>query len=328
MVTYGIEEEVFVVEPLRPSLKSLYYLQQLLWQRPGFNYFHTAPNLAHLPDTKTGIMSGIELATGISPDIRSLKQELIRRRQELGQVCEGLILPLGHLLNYKSPSRTCALHIHIGNSPYRSRAYLNLAYFLPLLALFTVNSPCAGGRYFGQSYRIFQSPFIGPLKEDPWYRFQDIIISRRLKTIEIRIFDSTWDLERLGVLLEAIDRIVNFKEELKFDARLYRRRRGKIATGGYDDYTKNLYRQLNEFYPLSEKFFLDTASDRVYHCYQKNGLLMTYTALDNAYRTGVFEPREAPDCPRGLLPILAGVAGYYIPRLPYTLWKVWREIGW
>lgn len=327
MVTYGIEEEVFVVEPVRPSLKSLYYLSQLLWRRPGFNYFHTAPNLAHLPDIKTGIMAGIEIATGIAPDIHSLRQELIQRRQELAEVCQGLILPLGHLLDHKSPSRTCALHIHIGNSPHRSRAYLNLAHFLPLLSLLTINSPCAGGRYFGQSYRIFQSPFIGPLREDCRYRFQDIIISRRLRTIEIRIFDSTWDLERIGVLLEAIDRIVNLEEELKFDANLYRRRRGRIATIGYDDYTKNLHYQLNEFYPLSEELFQETASDRVHYCYQKNGLLMTYTALDNAYRTGVFEPREAPDCSRRLLPILAGVAGYYLPRLPYILWKTWREIG-
>ncbi|MCD5401546.1 hypothetical protein LR013_02990, partial [candidate division NPL-UPA2 bacterium] len=196
MVTYGIEEEVFVVEPVRPSLKSLYYLSQLLWRRPGFNYFHTAPNLAHFPDIKTGIMAGIELATGIRPDIRSLQQELIQRRQELASVCQGLILPLGHLLDHKSSSRTCALHIHIGNPPHRGKAYLNLAHFLPLLSLLTINSPCAGSRYFGQSYRIFRSPFIGPLKQDPWYRFQDIIISRRLKTIEIRIFDSTWDLER------------------------------------------------------------------------------------------------------------------------------------
>ncbi len=327
MATYGIEEEVFVVEPLKASLRSLYYLARLLWQRPGFNYFHTAPNLAHFPDIKTGLMAGIEISTGIFPDVRSLQQELRERRQELAGVCEGLILPLGHLLNYKSPSRTCALHIHIGNLPYRGRAYLNLAYFLPLLSLLTVNSPCAHDRYFGQSYRIFHSPFIGPLRQDPWYRFQDIIISRRLKTIEMRIFDSTWDLERIGVLMEAIDRIVNLGEELRFDARLYRRRRGRMATGGYDDYTKELYRQLNEFYSLPESFFLDTASDRVYHCYREKGLLMTYTALDNAYRTGIFKPREAPHCSRRWLPILAGVAGYYLPRLPYTLWKTLREIG-
>jgi len=327
VVTYGIEEEVFVVEPLRPSLKSLYYLSRLLRERPGFNYFHTAPNLAHLPDIKSGLMAGIEISTGISPDIYSLKQELIQRRQELARVCQGLIVPLGHLLNDKSLSRTCALHIHIGNLPHRSRAYLNLAHFLPLLSLLTINSPCAGGRYFGQSYRIFKSPFIGPLRENRWYRFQDMIISRRLKTIEIRIFDSTWDLERIGALLEAIDRIVNLEEDLKFDANGYRKMRGRVAASGYDDYTKNLYRELNEFCPLAEDFFLDTASDRVYNHYRKNGLLMTYTALDNAYRTGVLEPREAPDCSPRLFPILAGMIGYYIPRLPYTLWKMWREIG-
>jgi len=327
VVTYGIEEEVFVVEPVRPSIKSLYYLSRLLRRRPGFNYFHTSSNFAHFPDIKMGLMAGIEIATGIASDVHSVKQELIQRRQELAEVCQGLILPLGHLLNDKSPSRTCALHIHIGNAPHRDRAYRNLAHFLPLLSLLTINSPCAGGRYFGQSYRIFKSPFIGPLRGDFRYRFQDIIVSRRLKTIEIRIFDSAWDLERIGILLEAIDRIVKLKEELNFDANLYRRMRGKTATTGYDDYTRNLHHQLNEFYPLPEMLFRETVSDRVRHCYRKNGLLMTYTALDNAYRTGVFEPREAPDYPRRLLPILSGIAGYYIPRLPYTIWKTLREIG-
>ncbi|MCD5390300.1 hypothetical protein LR007_00260 [candidate division NPL-UPA2 bacterium] len=325
MPTYGIEEEVFVIEERRPSLQSLFYLSKLLFHNPRLNYFYTASNLSHLPDIATGLMAGIELATRISPDVHKLMEDLIKRRKDLARVCPGLILPIGHLIDFKSYSKTCALHIHIGNFPDRRRAYSNLAHFLPLLSLLTVNSPYRAGQYFGQSYRIYHSPFIGPLRDNPRYRFQDIIISRRLGTIELRIFDSVWDLDRIRVLLEAIDRIVNLEEDLPLDRDQYKKIRASVALLGYSRESKALYHELNQIYPLPKELLRRTASDRVRHCFEGSGLLGTYSALDNAYRNGTFQPREVAKCRRSLALILTGIAGYYIPKLPYTIWKTWRE---
>ncbi len=325
MPTYGIEEEVFVVEEKRPSLQSLFYLSKLLFHNPRFNYFYTTSNLSHLPDIATGLMAGIELATRPSPDVHRLIEDLIKRRKELSRVCPALILPIGHLIDFKSYSKTCALHVHIGNLPDRRRAYSNLAHFLPLLSLLTVNSPYRAGKYFGQSYRIYHSPFIGPLRDNRWDRFQDIIISNRLGTIELRIFDPVWNLDRIRVLLEAIDRIVNLDEELPLDRNQYKKIRGSVALFGYTRESKALHEELNQIYPIPEDLLRETASDRVRHLFQRSGLLLTYSALDNAYRNGAFQPREVPKCKRSLALILAGITGYYIPKLPYTIWKTWRE---
>ncbi|MCK4326075.1 hypothetical protein KAW55_04915 [bacterium] len=325
MPTYGIEEEVFVVEDRRPTLQSLFYLSKLLFHNPLFNYFYTASNLSHLPDIGTGLMAGIELATRVSEDVHKLMEDLSSRRKELSGACPGLILPIGHLIDLKSYSKTCALHVHIGNLPDKRRAYSNLAHFLPLLSLLTVNSPYRARQYFGQSCRIYHSPFIGPLRDNRWYRFQDMIFSMRLGTIELRIFDPVWDLNRIRALLEAIDRIVNLKEELPLNRNQYKKIRGSVALFGYNRESEALYQELKEIYPLPEEFLRETASDRVRHCFEGNGLLKTYSALDNAYRNGTFQPREVPKCRRNLALILAGIAGYYIPKLPYTIWKTWRE---
>jgi gamma-glutamyl:cysteine ligase YbdK (ATP-grasp superfamily) len=48
----------------------------------------------------------------------------------------------------------------------RQTVYANLAYFLPLLILLSASSPYAGGRYFGQSYRVAASFAIGALRDD------------------------------------------------------------------------------------------------------------------------------------------------------------------
>jgi hypothetical protein len=63
----------------------------------------------------------------------------------------------------------------------------------------------------------------------------------------------------------------------------------------------------------------------VWQLYQKEGLLNTYSALDNAYRTGSLTPARMPDENEDYFKIGLGLAGYYIPKLPYVLWKYWRE---
>ncbi len=144
-------------------------------------------------------MSGVEISTEIQSSPECLISDLKTRRQDLIKVVnDGYVVALGHLLNIETPTNTSGLHLHIGvEEKYRERIYNRLAYYLPLLAFTTTNSPMRGGEYFGKSFRMKASYAIGPLIENPYYRFQDIIITKRLKTIEIRVFDPFPQLERL-----------------------------------------------------------------------------------------------------------------------------------
>lgn len=322
---YGIEEEVFVTEPDKPSLKSLYYLAGMLRKDAGFYYTHTASNFSRGKDISQGLMSGVEISTAVHSDIPSLINDLVCRRKDLVGLCEGLIVPLGHLINFYAPTNTCAFQIHVGGIKDIERAYRNLAYFLPLLTLLTVNSPGADGNYYGQSFRIDKSFAIGLLRDDWEYRFQDIIYAKRLGTIELRIFDPTWDLERVRLLLSLIDAIVKAERDYSFDKDLYNKVRPKIAATGYCGELEESYLELAQLCDLTKERFLHTCSDIVWRFYEEEGLIKTYSALDNAYRTGAFAPDRMPRGNEDLLKIGLGFAGYYVPKLPYVLWKYWRE---
>ncbi len=326
-LTYGIEEEVFIVQRGKPSLESLFYLASLLWRKGQFNYFHTGYNFSHLPDLSTGLMGGVEVSTEVCSDVDSLMRALIRRRKELAEVSSGLIVPVGHMFDGNSPTRTCGMHVHIGNLPDMETAYRNLAHFLPLLLLVTASSPCADGRYFGCSYRIHSCPFIGPLTGDPWHRFQDIIVSRRLKTLEVRIFDPVWDLSRIRTLVGVIQSIVRLGHDVGFDLSFYRLARREAVTTGYGELTGKLFNQLTQFCSVPQDLFETTSSDIVHDYYRENGQQSTLSALDNAYRNGRFEPAKFDGSLPNPAKIAVGIAGYFIPKLPYTLWKTCREMG-
>ena len=326
-LTYGIEEEVFIVHREKPSLESLFYLAGLLWRKGYFNYFHSAYNFAHFPDLNAGLMGGVEISTEVCHDIDSLMKALVRRRKELAEVSSGSIIPVGHLFDESCPTRTCGMHVHIGNLTAIDRAYRNLAHFLPLLLLVTASSPYVREEYFGCSYRIHSCPFIGPLKGDRWYRFQDIIISRRLKTLEVRIFDPVWDVFRIRKLIEIIERIVEIPEDIGFDLSFYTPAREEAVTSGYGKFTGELFNQLRQFCDVEEDLFEMTPSDIMRDCYRRNGLLATYAALDNAYRNGEFQPVDFPENHPSVAKIGMGIIGYFVPKLPYTIWKVCREMG-
>lgn len=325
MATYGLEEEVFVCEPGRPTLKSLYYLSKLLWKNPRLNYVNTASNFARGDDIKQGLMSGIEIATRQHSTPQELFEDLLKRREELSSVCEGLIVPLGHLINYQTPTNVCALQIHVGEVKDQRKVYNNLAYFLPVLTLLTINAPHAGGKYFGQSFRIATSYAIGPLKEDWTARFQDIILAKRLNTIELRIFDPTWDLERIRILLEAIDAIVHLRKDFPLDIERYNEWRRRLVKEGYFDSLKALWEGLKDVYEIPEQLLKETSADYVKGYYEESGLIKTYAALDNAYRNGLFEPGPIPKSRANLIKAVVGFTGYYMPKLPYIVWKYLRE---
>ena len=324
--TFGIEEEVFVVEPYWPSFDSLYYLSRFLWKKPFAHYFRTASNFCLGEEISKGLMAGIEISTSIHTDLDELMRELACKRKFLAESCDGLILPLGSLITDRSRSRTCAWQIHIGGVKNLKKVYANLVFYLPLLTLLTVNAPFVQGKYFGQSFRMHYSFAIGPLTSDWSYRFQDIIYSRRLKTIEIRVFDPIWDMERIRLLLELIRRIVLDEEELPLDRRGYNELRERVITVGYGGYLSPLYQRLRKFADLSEDIFRDTCSGQIRTLYQRCGLLGTYTALDNAYRSGKLTARPyIPQKSSHFLKMISGFLTYYIPKLPFSIYKIMRE---
>ncbi len=187
---------MFICEPERPTMRSLYYLAKLLAKRPRFYYTHSAHNFARGKDLRQGWMSGVEVSTGVHEHVDALVNDLAERRADLASVTDGLIVPVGHLFDRDTPTNTCAIHVHVSGVDDSRRVYGNLIHFLPVLALFTVNSPFRSGSYYGQSYRMAKSWAIGPIGADWRLRFQDVIMSKRLGTVELRACDSCWDLER------------------------------------------------------------------------------------------------------------------------------------
>lgn len=322
---FGLEEEVFITEPDKPTLQSLYYLARLLWHDPGYYYTHTACNFNRGKDLRWGLMSGIEISTGVFADTGDLVADLRRRRRELAAVCKGLIVPVGHLFDQVAPTNICGMHVHVSGFTDRERAYRNLVYFLPLLALLVINSPIAGSRRYGQSYRWAEAFAIGPLREDRLYRFQDLIESKRLGTLEIRVFDPVWDLERIRILLECIRAVLEAGVDYPGDIGTYNRLRRQVAREGYIRELRPLYRDFSRLLPVPEEYFRQTPADALGRLWEEQGTLAAYTALDNAYRTGILQPRPLKPMRVRWPLMLAGFCGYYLPRMPYSIKKVLSE---
>jgi gamma-glutamyl:cysteine ligase YbdK (ATP-grasp superfamily) len=325
-VTLGLEEEVFVCEPARPNLGSLSYLARLTWSDPKRHYARTASNFARGADLSQGLMSCVEISTTIHDDPDSLVDDIAQRRQELVRAVggRGLLVPLGHLLQNDSPTNVAALQFHVG-APDRDRAYRNLGYALPLLALLAADSPAAGGERFGQSYRWARGFAIGPLTSDPTARFQDLIVSKRLGTIEVRLLDPVWDLRRVRVLARAIREIAALETDLPFDREAYNSMRYRVAFEGWTDDLEPIHAAVSQVADLPRESMTHTAADDVWALYHQVGLVPTYAALDNAYRTGVFSPRPVAEMAPSLVRSIAGLAGYYVPKFPYVTWKFMKE---
>jgi len=269
-VTLGLEEEVFITTPTRPTLDALYALAKLLWRNPRDYYKHTASNFARGRDARQCLMSSVEITTRPHTDIDALLDELRTHRAALADAAgDAYILPVGHLFDLDAPTNTAGLHIHVGAPHERQQTvYANLAHFLPLLILLSASSPYAGGRYFGQSYRVASSFAIGALRDDPYYRFQDLILSRRLGTIEIRACDPIWDLARLRVLLEAVQAIAQLPTARPIDRARYAALRYQAARIGYTPDLQALHHELSTVYAIPEALLKTTIADELRGCVQ------------------------------------------------------------
>lgn len=323
----GLEEEVFLTEPDRPTLHSLYYLARLLWREPRFYYAHSDSNFARGADLRQGLMSGVEVSTLPRPSPAALIADLAGRRQALAAACgeEALVVPLGHLADGDSPTNTCGLHLHLSGLEDPLRAYRRVARYLPLLTLLTANSPYCGGKRWGVSYRLACSYAIGPLREDPRHRFQDLILSRRLGTVEARAFDPTWDLDRLRILAECLVAVARHGPDREVDRAEYARLRHQAATRGYTAELAGRYRELAAFCPVDEQLFAVPPAVAVTSLVREYGVVGAYSAMDSAYRGGPLRPGHRPGARVRPGLVLGGLFGYYLPRLPYKVQKAWRE---
>ena len=326
MPTFGIEEEVFVTEPERPTLRSFYYLARLLARDPRFYYTHSSHNFARGADLKQGWIGGIEISTGVHDSVEALVDDLARRRGDLASVAKGLLVPVGHLFNYDAPTNTCGMHVHIGGIQNKERLYRNLLHFLPILPLFTASSPFVRGEYYGQSYRMDKCFAIGAVGKDWTVRFQDIILSKRLGTVELRICDTCWDVDRIRWLLRAVKAISELDETLEPNIEQYNLLRERICKHGVLNETAHLVDELKSLVDFPDEILTHTASDELKELYNSSGLIGAYSALDNGYRNGKLEPREVAQkqkrySARGII----GFVGYFVPRLPYYAWKGLKE---
>lgn len=344
---YGIEEEVFILEPHRPTVRSLYYLARLLWRHPRTYYTHSASNFSRGADLRHGLMSGVEISTERHDTIAGLLGDLAVRRRDLARVSQGLICPIGNLPDTAEATNTCGLHLHISGVD-RQLAYRRLVRYLPAFALALAHAPHAGGRRFGQSYRWVNSYALGPLRADPAYRFQDLIWSRRLGTVEVRVFDPCPDLGRLTQVLECMHRLLGLgrgqtpadqEDEGAARARYNRLRervarlRGEVAPEGGESNPLcgeasgvwELVSELRQLTGFAPQWVAQTPADVTAMLVQEKGLAATYVTLDAAYRQWAGAPawdgRQTPL----VLGAIGGFLGYYLPRLPYTVWKAWRE---
>ncbi|MFH1736304.1 MAG: hypothetical protein ABH838_00230, partial [Actinomycetota bacterium] len=134
-----------------------------------------------------------------------------------------------------------------------------------------------------------------------------------------------WDIERVTALVRAVEAVAALKDRRPFDRSWYNGIRDRVAVKGYIEELRPLYRELSQLTNLPESLLKKTASDEVRNLCEARGYLETYTALDNGYRQGVFEPGPVAGVKYAAIKSMAGLAGYYVPKLPYTAWKYLRE---
>lgn len=326
-ITLGLEEEVFVLEQgrLTPTLQSLDYLRRLYWSNPKRYRRHSASNFAKGKDREECFMGSIEISTAVHADPYSLIDDLVQRRTEFARATNGgLVVPVGSLFTLNSPSNTASSHVHVGVSKQRrERVYENLAYFVPVLAVASASSPWLRGRPFGASARIAQKGLLGPLRHDREFRFQDVIISKRLETIELRVLDPIAEVSRLREILSAIQAIARFDGAMPFNRDQYNRERDSWATEGANQVVLRRLEELQTIYRFPEALVTETISHRLDRTARARGIEAAYREADRIWRepTGV---RLSPGRHKPLRAV-TGIAGFYALRLPYIVYKGYKE---
>lgn len=321
---FGIEEEVFIVDKGKPAIDSLYPLYSLVRSNPSFYYLHTAVNMARGRDLLDFFVASVEISTGVAGSPEEAVEQLKFIRMDFLKNCPQKVACVGMLPNLtENESLVSGLHIHLSGDFDLERKRMQIAYYLPALMLITANSPSLSNDFL--SNRALKNPFSGVVLFDSYERFQDIIISRRLKTLEIRVFDPCPELKRYLVLLKVLEQIVKDEEEVEFEAVSYSQLREESAKFGMEsEQVRSLVRKLCERFGLDESLFATPPAIWTRKVFSEHDEDSAYRILDEAYRQGIqFEGSQLPKALRAIV----GFVGYYIPRLPYTTYKFLKEHG-
>ena len=329
-VTLGLEEEVFVLygdeaRGFRASTASFGGLARLLWQDPQRNLGGTASNFRRGPAARRELMSSVEISTPVQAHPGTLLASALSRRRELSRALpRGLLVPLG-LLPGSDASHTAGLHLHVGVPAARlGTVYGNLARFLPVLTHASASSPWWNGLPAGPLSRPLHSFALGPLVADPLERFQDLIVTRRLGTIEVRVLDPIWEPERLHAIVNAVWELARLPQRLPWSRATYNRLRETYRSGPTPEVFA-LAQELQAVSGFEPGWLAHTASARVLASWRQHGEAHTLAALDGAYRTGEWGSLGTPHPRPARWQGAVGFAAYYLPKLPYMARKVRAE---
>lgn len=321
-VTLGIEEEFFLLYRGKPTLSGMGNLSKLLWKNPTFYFSRSASNFTRKEGAKDGWMSALEVSTRVCDSPKALMDDVLERRRDILEVCPNGLIAYAGMVN-DDPYNTAGLHIHIGvPRSERRRVYHNLVRFLPVLALASSSSPWRSSLAGIQSQRMHASYALGPLRTDPWFRFQDLIVTRRLGTLEIRVLDPVWDTQRLKSIVEAVWTLANLERPLEGNPETYNRLRTAFPLTGSTPEIMDLALELHDLSGFNVQNIRHTVSDQLAEIKDTRE---AHRYLDGGFRSGVWIPSRTDDTPPHKLKGLWGMATYYAPRLAYIGWKAWRE---
>lgn len=311
---------------LLPTLQSLDYMRRLLWSDLRRYTVRTASNFLRDGDQKRfGLMGSVEVATFVHSSPEELVSELLQLRVEFARAARGaLVVPVGALFTADAKTLTSGLHIHIGvPRNERHRIYSNLAHFLPVLAVASASSPYFNNEYFGLSHRMATPYALGPLQADREYRFQDLIISKRLGTIELRVFDPVPELGRLTQIVKAVHAIALWPGTAAFSREEYNGARTEWTKEGPNPWVLHRFEELRKIYALPLELVEQPFSKRLADITRQRGALAAYQEADATWRnqTGVHYPVKE----HSKLRIASGIAGFYALRFPYMAYKGIRE---
>lgn len=211
----GVEEEFFIVdeETLFPTSFTPKVILKLI--RSDFGYFQKSS--MESPISRELIRAGcpiIELKTSPHKDVGCLLNEMQHHRGVLADIAREehvLIVPSGlhpvHDTQKDSQLLCCALHVHVSGYPLKKSFYA-LVRRIPELIALSANSPFLNGRVFGKAARVLCSYAIG-LPRGFYRRMSDVIINRKLATVELRVCDTQivtgQVLDFLNLVLSIVD---------------------------------------------------------------------------------------------------------------------------
>lgn len=235
----GVEEEFFILdeETLFPTSATPKLILKLVKKNGCYFTKSTMESPIDKESFKVGFPI-IELKTSPHKDLDCLLDEIRHHRGTLGDVASEehlLILPSGlhpaHDPRRNSRLLCCALHVHVSGYPLK-KAFFALANHVPELIALTANSPFLNGKTHGKTMRTLYSYAIG-VPTDFYKRASDLIINRKLGTVELRVCDTqvvTKDVFNLvHVILGIIDSHCEAETKLGRDLE---RERFMAAIGG------------------------------------------------------------------------------------------------